>query len=171
MANVFICQYFYFLYIPILYIFQKGRTAFADISVGGLKISRVPRVGDLAGAAGKLQQLIYFVLRVGTDDTQDIADVGVIHADDVIVGVIIGFFHLYGAVAGAGNVVFPEYGHGSMVNRVSDLLGAGGRGGDVEPEARPRVATMCFRVNSAMGERQMLPWQINKTFIISLKLL
>lgn len=132
MANVFICQYFYFLYIPILYIFQKGRTAFADISVGGLKISRVPRVGDLAGAAGKLQQLIYFVLRVGTDDTQDIADVGVIHADDVIVGVIIGFFHLYGAVAGAGNVVFPEYGHGSMVNRVSDLLGAGGRGGDVE---------------------------------------
>ena len=67
MANVFICQYFYFLYIPILYIFQKGRTAFADISVGGLKISRVPRVGDLAGAAGKLQQLIYFVLRVGTD--------------------------------------------------------------------------------------------------------
>ena len=143
MANVFICQYFYFLYIPILYIFQKGRTAFADISISGLEISRVPRVGNLAGAAGKLQQLVYFVLRVGTDDAQDIADVGVVHADDVIVGVIVGFFHLHGAVAGAGNVVFPEYGHGSMVNRVSDLLGAGGRGGDVENRRRSRGWRPC----------------------------
>ena len=31
---------------------------------------------------------------------------------------------------------------------------------------RPRLATRSFRMNSAIGERQMLPWQINSTLII-----
>ena len=31
--------------------------------------------------------------------------------------------------------------------------------------AMPRFATMSFNTNSAMGERQMLPWQTNKILI------
>ena len=30
----------------------------------------------------------------------------------------------------------------------------------------PRFAAMSFKINSAMGERQMLPWQMNKIFIM-----
>ena len=36
---------------------------------------------------------------------------------------------------------------------------------------RPAFFTMSRNTNSAIGERQMLPWQMNKTFIIYLKLL
>ena len=34
-----------------------------------------------------------------------------------------------------------------------------------------RLDTISFKMNSAIGERQILPWQMNNTFIIVIKLL
>lgn len=32
----------------------------------------------------------------------------------------------------------------------------------------PRWRTISFKINSAIGERQMLPWQTNNIFVLSL---
>lgn len=53
---------------------------------------------------------------------------------------------------------------------VPDFLCAGGRGSDLKVIGKICVGYQFFITNSAMGERQMLPWQIKSTLIIFLYL-
>ncbi len=52
------------------------------------------------------------------------------------------------------------------INAVSELLTARRRGGDENSSARPAFDTRSFITYSAIGLRQMLPWQIKKSILV-----
>ena len=72
------------------------------------------------------------VLWITACDPRHIADVGVIHADQIIVFLIIMPRHLTRPVSRAGNMMLPENLHRPVMDTVADLLRAGGCGVYVE---------------------------------------
>ena len=77
-----------------------------------------------------------------------IAEVTCVHADEVVVGIIIALFYLDGAFAGAGDANRSEFFSGGWVDGVADgapdFLGAGGGGGDVEAVGEVMFADEIF---------------------------
>ena len=65
-------------------------------------------------------------------DPQHVPAVPAIHPDDVIVFLIIRFRQLHGAMIAAPDAFLLQLGAGPVMDAVSDLLPAGGRGIDVE---------------------------------------
>lgn len=72
------------------------------------------------------------MLRVSAGYPGHIADVGIVHTDQVIVLLIVAFCHLTRPVPRAGDVMLFEYGQGAVVDPISNFLRAGGRGINVE---------------------------------------
>ena len=72
------------------------------------------------------------MLRIRADDAVDIPDVPGLHGDDVIIVLIVFLRHLHGILAGGADAQLPQFAGRPRVDRVSGLLGAGGRRGDME---------------------------------------
>ena len=68
---------------------QKTAAAFRNVPPGGRKITRVPRVGHVAGAGGVVEQTVDFTRRVAAADAGHIADVGTVHPDEQVVFVVV----------------------------------------------------------------------------------
>ena len=70
------------------------------------------------------------MLRVAAHKARHIAQVVVIHGDQIIVGFVITPGHLPGGFTLAGDAVLGQLPPGGRIDRVADLLGAGSRGCD-----------------------------------------
>ena len=77
---------------------QKGGAALQNIGVCFVKISGVPGICDVAGRIGKGKKLVDFSLWVAVCDSCHVADVGRIHADEIVVAGIVRFCHADGTV-------------------------------------------------------------------------
>ena len=68
----------YFLVYDLL---KKSFAAFLDIPPGHIEISRVPRIGYIAGAVCKVHQQMHLVCKIATADSIHTSQVGTIHAN------------------------------------------------------------------------------------------
>ena len=81
-----------------LYKSKQSLAALQHIPPGRLEIVRVPRVGYIAGAVGKVQQEVHLACVISAADALHIAEVRLIHADQEVVLVVVPIGQLPGAV-------------------------------------------------------------------------
>ena len=112
---------------------QKTAAAFRNVPPGGRKITRVPRVGHVAGAGGVVEQAVDFARRVAAADAGHIADVGAVHPDEQVVFVVVRPRHLPRRVRPADHAVRRQLPLRGWVDRVAELLGACRRRVNDEP--------------------------------------
>ena len=111
---------------------QKALAAAHDVGIGAVKIAVIPRVGDIAAARVGEQQA-QLVLPVLSDDALGVSQVVSVHAQQMIVAVVVVPRELHRALAFAGNSVSRQLAFCGRINGIApvapDLLAAGGGGG------------------------------------------
>lgn len=112
--------------------FQQRIATFPHILPGGFEVASVPGVGHVAGAVGVVHQQGDFSVNVLTDEALEVAEVVVVHCNDVVVVPIVGAGHLAGGFAVAANAVLGEFAAGGRIDGVADFFGGGGRRSDFE---------------------------------------
>lgn len=112
---------------------QKTAAAFRNVPPGGRKITRVPRVGHVAGAGGVVEQAVDLARRVAAADAGHIADVGAVHPDEQVVFVVVRPRHLPRRVRPAEHAVRRQLPPRGWVDRVAEFLGACRRRVNDEP--------------------------------------
>ncbi len=108
-------------------LFQQCIATFPHILPGGFEVAGVPGIGHVAGAVGVVHQQGDFPVNVLSDEALEIAEVVVVHCNDVVVVPIVGAGHLAGGFALASNAVLREFAAGRRIDGVADFLGGGGR--------------------------------------------
>ena len=101
-------------------------TAFQYVVKCQVKISRVPGVCDITGVRSEVQEQGYLVPGIFPKDSQHVSPIPLIHADDVIVLVVVGTLKL------CGPMVQHRDSPRSVVDAAAYLFGTGGGGVDVE---------------------------------------
>ena len=151
-------------------IHQKAVASLHDIAVRRLKISRIPRIRNIAAGTGEGKKFVNLSIRIILQHPVQIADIRGIHADDVVGALVILPCNLLRVMRHERNVLLAQFIDCPVVRRIADLLAAGGEAVDFKIVARPREFTLWVNTLSARVERQILPWQINSTLIIFLYL-
>ena len=134
---------------------QQSSAAEVDVVPGGLEVTGVPGVRDVAIDACVFEQEAHLLLVVFPDDAVAPAAIHLVHEDDVVVVFVLLPGHLVGVVPFTGNAVFVQHTLRRRVDRVADLLCGNSRRSDLE------------LTNSAIGLLQMLPWQTNRILVMS----
>ena len=75
---------------------------------------------------------MHLVVEVAAADAVHAAEVGLVHSNDQVVFLVVVVAELPGGVALAGDAVLRQLPPGRRVDRVANLLPAGGRRGDLE---------------------------------------
>ena len=105
--------------------------------VGGLEITGIPWVGDVAGIFGIIQQPTDFSVRVAAGQTVQRTDVAAFHAENIVAaGVILGGKDR-GAFGGAVDAVGSKHGGGGGIDAAALFLPAGSGRGNGERSAPP----------------------------------
>ena len=111
---------------------QKTPAALLHIAPGGIEVPGVPGIGNLPGAAGKVHQQMQSAGGVAAADPLHIPQVGMIHADEQIIGLIVALLQLAGGFSGAVDAMPVQQPADGGIDRVSQLLSAGGCGFNVK---------------------------------------
>ena len=111
---------------------QQSLTPLQYILPRCLEIARVPRVGNIAGAVGVVHQEVQFAVWVAAVDALHIPQVRAVHADQQVVLVIVLVGELPRRVTVAGDPVLRQLAPRRGIDRIADLLPAGGRRFDME---------------------------------------
>ncbi len=85
---------------------KEGAAGFGDLTVGEVEVAGIPRVGDFTGAAGEVEEAADLVVFVRSDYPFEVAEIVIIHYDDVVVMFIFRPCYLVGAVAFARDALF-----------------------------------------------------------------
>ena len=117
--------------------------------------------------AGVIHQQVQLSREIAAADAVHIPQVGLIHSDQQVELIIVGVGELPGRLARTVDAVLRQLPPGRGIDRVADLLRAGGGGLNVEWLSSPAFFTRSFITNSAMGLRQILPWQTKSILVIS----
>ena len=104
--------------------FHEGVKALDQVVICLIEIIGIPGIRDAAAASGKGQELVDLAVGIAACKTCHVGDVVRIHADQVIVMLVIGACHLACAVRDYGNSDGAELADGSVVRAVADLLAA-----------------------------------------------
>ncbi len=132
--------FFFFL----MNFFQQGAAGLGDLAVGEVEFAGVPWVGDFSWTAGEVEQTADLILSVGADDPFKVADVVVVHYDDVIVICIFRPGYLMGAVAFARDSLFMEEAFHRRVDVIPEFFCRGRRGSNLELFFKSGVADHLF---------------------------
>ena len=97
-----------------------------------LEIARVPRVGNIVGVVGVVHQEVQLSGKVAAADAVHIPQIGSVHANQQIVLLIVPVGKLPRRVAVAGDPMLRQLAPRRRIDRVADLLPAGGRRLDME---------------------------------------
>ena len=114
------------------YFTQQPLTPRQHILPGGLEIAGVPRVGHIAGVVGVIHQEVQLAGKVAAADAVNIPQVCAVHADQQIVLVVVLIGKLPRCVAVAGYPMLRQLAPRRRIDRIADLLPAGGRRFDME---------------------------------------
>ena len=117
--------------------FHEGIKAFCQVIVGLIEIIRVPGIGYAPVASGKCQELVDLAVRIAACKTCHVRNVIRIHADQIIVMLVVGAGHLARAVRNDGNADGAQFAHGTVVRSVADLLTARCRRVDLKEVGEP----------------------------------
>ena len=156
-----------------LQIFKQCCASLQDIVPSCVKVICIPRISYfLSGSPTIVQKERHFAVRVAAIDPLHIIGICVVHPDQIVIVFVILAGRPAGALAAGINTVLLEFRAGRRIDRVaasapdqisSELVAAEAIS---NRSSSPAFFTRSFMTNSAIGERQILPWQTNKTFII-----
>ena len=104
--------------------FHEGIKAFDQVIVGLIKIIGVPGIGNASAASGKGQELVDLAVGIAACKACHVRDIIRIHADQVIVMLIVGAGHLARTVGNYRDADGAELAYGYVVRAVADLLTA-----------------------------------------------
>jgi len=104
---------------------KKSFAAAQHILICRFKIAGVPRIIDIGIGISKLQQLMHLVFGIAANDAHDVADIPSVHADEIVVVVVVRARQLRGVMRENGNALLPAFAHGAVVRRIADFLAAG----------------------------------------------
>ena len=107
-------------------------TSFQHIPPSRFEVLGVPWVCHIAGAGGMVHQEGHLASKVAAADAMHIPQVGAVHANQQIVLVVVLIRELPRRVAVAGDSVLRQLAPCRRIDRVADLLPAGGRRFDME---------------------------------------
>lgn len=113
---------------------QQGGTPFGQIAVSDFKIAGVPRISYIAR-----QEKTDLVLRILWDDTMEIAEVVMVHEDQMVEMLIVPPCHLTGEMGNTGDFMMLERGYSWRIHGISDFFGRGGRGINLEHTGDSRL--------------------------------
>ena len=112
---------------------QQAGQAFVEVPPGGLEVAGVPRVRHfLAAAPGVVEHERDFAVGIAVRHAAQVAEVCVVHADDVVVLVILAADHAVRGVPGAAYAVLGELPARGRVDAVAHFLAGRGRRRNVE---------------------------------------
>ena len=109
---------------------QKTVASLHDIAVRRLKISRIPRIRNIAAGTGEGKKFVNLSIRIIFQHPVQIADIRGIHADDVVGALVILPRNLLRVMRHERNVLLAQFIDCPVVRRIADLLTAGGEAVD-----------------------------------------
>ena len=109
---------------------QKAVASLHDIAVRRLKISRIPRIRNIAAGTGEGKKFVNLSIRIIFQHPVQIADIRGIHADDVVGALVILPRNLLRVMRHERNVLLAQFIDCPVVRRIADLLAAGGEAVD-----------------------------------------
>ena len=112
---------------PGMQFFQQPLTPRQHIPPSRLEVLGVPRVGNIAGVVCVVHQEVQFAGKVAAADAVHIPQVRAVHADQQVVLVVVLIGELPRHMAVAGDPMLRQLAPRRRINRVADLLSAGGR--------------------------------------------
>src|SRR5699024_3525556 len=116
---------------------QERLAALFYVIVSHVKIPGVPGVRDVPWPVREIQEPVYLVVRVRTDDPVHIPDIPALHTAQIIVVLIVFLCHLHGVLSFCADAKLPQLPGRPRMDRVADLLPAGGRRSYIEPVSQP----------------------------------
>jgi len=99
---------------------EKGITAPYDIRISTVEIAEIPRVSDTVIFAGIRQQKMKLVIEIRADNSFSISHIGIIHAQQIIIPVIIILSKLNGTFSIAGNTMFSKLSLSGRIDGIAD---------------------------------------------------
>ena len=122
-----------------------------EVGVSLLEVTRVPRVGHIARMRRELHEALNLSLRVGIVLTpvvahdvghvpMEVAEIVLIHHEDVVVVEVVVLRHLARGTRGEGDAVTSQAGFGRGIDVVADFFGGCGSGSYLEPGLDAAVA-------------------------------
>ena len=114
------------------YFTQQPLTPRQLILPSRFEVFGVPRVGNIAGVVCVVHQEAQLAGKVAAADTVHIPQVRAVHADQEIVFFVVGTGELPRRMAVAGDPMLCQLAPRREIDRVADLLPAGGRRFDME---------------------------------------
>ena len=119
---------------------QQPLAARQHIPPGGIEIVGVPGVRYLLLQAARVfHQQVHLVVEVAAADAVHAAEVCPVHPNEQVVFLVVAVAELPGGMAAAGDTVFRQLPPGRRVDRVADLLPAGGRRGNLKLVLQARL--------------------------------
>lgn len=109
---------------------QKAVASLHNIAVRRLKISRIPRIRNIAAGTGEGKKFVNLSIRIIFQHPVQIADIRGIHADDVVGALVILPRNLLRVMRHERNVLLAQFIDCPVVRRIADLLAAGGEAVD-----------------------------------------
>ena len=154
------------------YFFKKSLTALCNVFIAGLEFTAVPRVGNGMRIIGIISKEGNFSFGIPSENAFHVLPIPLVHPDEIIVFFVVFFLQLAGSFFTAINSQpFQNFPY-RRIDRITlpaiDFF-RGSRFGDYEKIFGSSVFLQYFfKINSAMGLRQMLPWQTKQIFSIDL---
>ena len=111
---------------------QQGLAALEDVTPGGVELTGVPGVGDIAGTGREVHEHDDLAVGVATTDGAHVADVPGIHAYQQVVALVVGAGHLAGRLTCTADAVLSQFAAGWGIDAVAYLFGRRGCRGYLE---------------------------------------
>lgn len=130
--------------------FDVGLAAVEAVLEGGFEVAGVPGVGDVAAAAGVGHQELDLMVGVAGDDVFDAAQIGGVHADNVVEVVVVPGRYLTRCLCGVKHhTVIPKALFCRGIDAVADFFRA--HGGRFGVEEFLHVVRPCERFEDKLG--------------------
>ena len=104
---------------------KESLAASQYVVIRRLKISCIPGIRNISRLVCEIQKAENLLLRITSDDTKDISDVLTVHADQIVIDVIIFSRHLTGCFSFCRYPVTAQNGAGSWMNGIAYFFCAG----------------------------------------------
>ena len=103
---------------------EQTLTPFLNIAVGCFKIPRIPGIGYFTGRVGEIEQAEQLSVWIAAADPPHVAQIPVVHPNQIVICFVVAPCHLHGVFFCAGNAEPAQNLLCSPMNRIPDFFRA-----------------------------------------------